>query len=62
VVPVGPSTRPLIRPLSKARRLQQASRRSCRAGQQLPPDPSRGGALKALIQWTNLIHIFGRAA
>jgi biopolymer transport protein ExbB len=51
------STKPLLRPLEGA--LQSGIGPLVQDGQGvLPVDPSRGGALKALVQKTNLIHLF----
>jgi biopolymer transport protein ExbB len=51
------SARPLIRPLDGA--IQAGIESLVQDGEgTLPLDPSRGGALKALIQKTNIIHIF----
>jgi len=57
VVPQNGSTKPLIRPLEGAMQLGLAALVETGDGL-LPLDPSRGGALKALVQRTNLIHIF----
>lgn len=57
VVPQSGSTRPLIRPLEGPLQVGLASLVETGDGL-LPLDPSRGGALKALVQKTNLIHIF----
>jgi biopolymer transport protein ExbB len=57
VVPQPGSSRPVIRPLEGALQLGIASLVDRGEGT-LPLDPSRGGALKALVQKTNLIHIF----
>jgi len=57
VIPQSGSTKPLIRPLEGAMQAGIASLMSTGEGL-LPLDPSRGGALKALVQKTNLIHIF----
>lgn len=57
VVPQTGSTKPLIRPLEGAMQTGIASLVGSGVGL-LPLDPSRGGALKALVQKTNLIHIF----
>ena len=57
VVPQTGSTKPLIRPLEGALQVGLASLVQSGDGL-LPLDPSRGGALKALIQRTSLIHIF----
>ncbi len=57
VVPQAGSTRPLIRPLDGELQAGLASLVQNGNGT-MPLDPSRGGALKALIQKTNLIHIF----
>lgn len=57
VVPQTNSDKPLIRPLEGA--LQTGLAALVETGQGLLPlDPSRGGALKALVQRTNLIQIF----
>jgi biopolymer transport protein ExbB len=57
VVPQSGSANPLIRPLEGAMQSGIATLVTNGAGL-LPLDPSRGGALKALVQRTNLIHIF----
>ncbi len=57
VVPQSGSTNPLIRPLEGSLQAGIASLVGSGVGL-LPLDPSRGGALKALVQKTNLIHIF----
>ncbi len=57
VIPQSGSTRPLIRPLEGAMQLGLASLVADGEGL-MPFDPSRGGALKALVQKTNLVHIF----
>ncbi|MFO0984299.1 MAG: MotA/TolQ/ExbB proton channel family protein [Planctomycetota bacterium] len=57
VVPQSGSSKPLIRPLEGAIQLGMAALVESGEGT-LPLDPSRGGALKALVQKTNLIHIF----
>jgi biopolymer transport protein ExbB len=57
VVPQSGSNIPLIRPLEGA--LQAGLVALIQQGEGFVPlDPSRGGALKALVQKTNLIHIF----
>ncbi len=57
VVPQSGSSNPLIRPLEGA--LQAGIDSLVQNGEGLMPlDPSRGGALKALVQKSNLIHIF----
>ena len=57
VVPQNGSTKPLIRPLEGP--IQAGLATLVETGEGLLPlDPSRGGALKALVQKTNLIHIF----
>ena len=57
VVPQTGSALPLIRPLDGA--LQAGIAALVTSGQGfLPLDASRGGALKALVQKTNLIHVF----
>ena len=57
VVPQVGSDKPLIRPLEGS--LQTGLAALVADGQgTLPFDPSRGGALRALVQKTNLIHIF----
>jgi biopolymer transport protein ExbB len=51
------STNPLIRPLEGP--IQEGLAALVESGEgKLPVDPSRGGALMALVQKTNLIHIF----
>ena len=57
VVPQTGSTRPLVRPLEGAAQAGLAALVQSGEGL-LPLDPSRGGALKALVQKTNLWHIF----
>ncbi len=57
VVPQSGSSNPLIRPLEGALQAGVAALLDSGDGF-LPLDPSRGGALKALVQKTNLIHIF----
>jgi len=57
VIPQSGSDKPLIRPLEGALQAGLAGLVESGAGS-LPLDPSRGGALKELIQKTNLIHIF----
>ncbi len=57
VIPQSGSTKPLIRPLEGAMQASIAALVEKGEGL-LPLDPSRGGALKALVQKTNLIHIF----
>jgi biopolymer transport protein ExbB len=57
VVPQSGSTNPLIRPLEGPLQAGLASLVSTGEGL-LPLDPSRGGALKALIQKTNIVDIF----
>ncbi|MCK6447178.1 MAG: MotA/TolQ/ExbB proton channel family protein [Planctomycetes bacterium] len=57
VVPQTGSSKPLIRPLEGELQAGLVSLVSSGSGA-LPLDPSRGGALKALVQKTNLIHIF----
>lgn len=57
VVPQSGSDKPLIRPLEGA--IQAGLAALVQGGDGfLPLDPSRGGALKALVQKTNLMHIF----
>ncbi len=57
VVPQSGSAKPLIRPLEGA--IQAGLAALVQSGDGiLPLDPSRGGALKALVQKTNLFHIF----
>jgi biopolymer transport protein ExbB len=57
VVPQAGSTRPLIRPLEGAMQLGLSN--LVAQGEGLAPvDPSLGGALRALVQKTNLFHIF----
>ncbi len=56
-IPQSGSTKPLIRPLEG--KLQSGIADLIKTGEGLMPlDPSRGGALKALVQKTSLIHIF----
>ena len=56
-IPQSGSTKPLIRPLEG--KLQSGIADLVETGEGLVPlDPSRGGALKALVQKTSLIHIF----
>jgi biopolymer transport protein ExbB len=57
VVPQSGSTKPLIRPLEGPMQAGLVSLVEKGEGQ-MPLDPSRGGALKALIQKTSLVHIF----
>ena len=57
VVPQSGSTKPLIRPLEGPMQAGIVSLVESGEGT-LPLDPSRGGALKALVQKTNLFHIF----
>jgi biopolymer transport protein ExbB len=57
VIPQSGSTNPLIRPLEGPMQVGLASLVSSGDGL-LPLDPSRGAALKALVQETNLFHIF----
>jgi biopolymer transport protein ExbB len=57
VIPQSGSTNPLIRPLEGSLQAGLASLVERGEGL-LPLDPSRGGALKALLQQTSLIHIF----
>jgi len=56
-VPQTGSPNPLIRPLEGSMQLGLTNLVESGEGT-LPLDPSRGGALKALVQKTNLIHIF----
>jgi biopolymer transport protein ExbB len=57
VVPQAGSDKPLIRPLEGP--IQEGLAQLVQQGEgTLPVDPSRGGALKALVQKVNLIHIF----
>lgn len=57
VVPQSGSTNPLIRPLEGP--IQAGLTALVQNGEgTLPLDPSRGGALKALVQKTNILHIF----
>lgn len=57
VVPQTGSTNPLVRPLEGP--IQADLGKLVESGEgNMPFDPSRGGALKALVQKTNLIHIF----
>ena len=56
-IPQSGSTKPLIRPLEGS--LQSGIAALVESGEGLIPlDPSRGGALKALVQKTSLTHIF----
>lgn len=56
-IPQSGSTKPLIRPLDEA--LQAGIATLVETGEGLLPlDPSRGGALKALVQKTSIAHIF----
>ncbi len=57
VVPQSGSSKPLIRPLEGALQLGLASLVETGEGE-VPLDPSLGGALKALVQKTNIVHIF----
>lgn len=57
VVPQTGSSKPLIRPLEGALQAGLAALVDTGEGT-LPLDPSRGGALKALVQKTNIWHIF----
>src|SRR5204863_9776211 len=57
VVPQAGSKNPMIRPLEGEAQIGLAAVVQQGEGA-LPVDPSRGGALKALIQRTNLIHVF----
>jgi biopolymer transport protein ExbB len=57
VVAQAGSTKPLIRPLEGPLQLGIASLVESGTGL-LPFDPSMGGALKALVQKTNLVHVF----
>jgi biopolymer transport protein ExbB len=57
VVPQTNSAKPLIRPLEGAMQAGLASLVETGEGS-LPLDPTRGGALKALVQKTNIVHIF----
>ncbi len=57
VVPQSGSDKPLIRPLEGATQVGLASLVETGTGS-MPLDASKGGALKALVQKTNLIHIF----
>jgi biopolymer transport protein ExbB len=56
-IPQSGSTKPLIRPLEGSMQVGLAALVESGEGL-LPLDPSRGGALKALVQKSNLIHIF----
>jgi biopolymer transport protein ExbB len=56
-IPQSGSTKPLIRPLEGSMQAGLAALVESGEGL-LPLDPSRGGALKALVQKSNLIHIF----
>lgn len=57
VIPQTGSPNPLIRPLEGDAQLGLAALVQTGSGS-APLDPSRGGALKALVQRTNIIHIF----
>ncbi|TAJ08669.1 MAG: MotA/TolQ/ExbB proton channel family protein [Planctomycetota bacterium] len=57
VVPQTGSLRPLVRPLEGALQAGLEALTATGVGV-VPLDPSRGGALKDLVQKTNLIHIF----
>ncbi len=57
VVPQSGSTKPLVRPLEGAMQLGLAALVQGGEGT-LPLDPSRGGALKALVQRTSIYQIF----
>ncbi|HWB19704.1 MAG TPA: MotA/TolQ/ExbB proton channel family protein [Phycisphaerales bacterium] len=57
VVPQTGSTKPLIRPLEGIMQAGLATLIETGDGT-MPLDPSRGGALKELVQKTNIIHIF----
>jgi biopolymer transport protein ExbB len=57
VIPQTGSSNPLIRPLEGKMQVGLASLASSGEGF-LPLDPSRGAALKALIQEFNLVHVF----
>lgn len=57
VVPQTGSTKPLIRPLEGPMQAGLAALVDTGTGT-LPLDPSRGGALKALVQKTNIYYIF----
>ncbi len=57
VVPQSGSSKPLIRPLEGALQLGLAALVEDGEGD-VPLDPSLGGALKALVQRTNIFHVF----
>lgn len=57
VVPQVGSTRPLVRPLEGALQTGLDALTATGSGL-LPLDPSRGGALKDLVQKTSIVHIF----
>lgn len=57
VIPQSGSDKPLVRPLEASMQMGLASLVESGQGT-MPLDPSGGGALKALVQETNLIHIF----
>ena len=57
VVPQAGSSKPLIRPLEGPLQLGLAALVDNGEGD-VPLDPSLGGALKALVQKTNIVHIF----
>lgn len=57
VVPQSGSDKPLVRPLEGPAQTALAALVETGTGS-MPLDASRGGALKALVQQTNLVHIF----
>jgi biopolymer transport protein ExbB len=57
VVPQSGSDRPLVRPLEGSTQTGLSSLLATGTGL-LPLDPSKGGALKALVQETNLLHVY----
>ncbi len=57
VVPQSGSDKPLVRPLEGQAQVGLAALVETGTGA-MPLDPSKGGALKALVQKTNLVHIF----
>jgi biopolymer transport protein ExbB len=57
VIPQSGSTKPLIRPLEGQMQTELAALTKNGEGF-MPLDPTRGGALKAMVQKTSLVHIF----
>ncbi len=52
------SERPMVRPLEEAGQNQEVAGIVLQGAGLLPFDPTRGGAIKDLVQKTNLVHIF----